>query len=94
MPERPLILVTNDDGVLAPGLWVLAEAAEQVGEVVVVAPEREMSGVSHAITLHRPMRVKRNANGGHALNGTPVDCVYLGLNHIASRRLGSRKCEH
>ena len=86
MPETPLSLVTNDDGVLSPGLWVLAEAARRLGEVLVVAPEREMSGISHAITLHRPMRVRKAESGGFALDGTPVDCVYLGMHHLADRR--------
>ncbi len=86
MSERPLILITNDDGVLASGLNVLAKAAAEVGEALVVAPEREMSGVSHAITLHRPLRVRRLAEGRFAVDGTPVDCVFVAFNHLAARR--------
>lgn len=83
--QRPLILVTNDDGILSPGLRVLAEAARQLGEALVVAPDREMSAVSHAITLHRPIRILETTEG-HALTGTPVDCAYMGIHHIAPRR--------
>jgi 5'-nucleotidase len=85
MAERPLILVTNDDGILAPGLRALAAAARQLGDALVVAPDREMSAVSHAITLHRPLRVLATTEG-YALSGTPVDCAYMGIHHIAKRR--------
>lgn len=82
---KPLILVTNDDGILSPGLQVLADAARTLGEVVVAAPDREMSAVSHSITLHSPIRVQVTKNG-HALSGTPVDCAYLGIYHVAPRK--------
>ena len=76
-------LVTNDDGVHAPGLEALVEALSQLGEVVVVAPDRERSATAHAITLHMPLRVEKvSRNGafyGHAVSGTPVDCVKLAL---------------
>ena len=74
-----LILVTNDDGVHAPGLAALAEAMEPLGEVWVVAPEREQSACGHALTLHRPLRPHQWGERRFALNGTPSDCVNLGV---------------
>ncbi len=74
-----LILVTNDDGVHAPGLAALAEALDDLGEVWVVAPEREQSACGHALTLHRPVRVQQVAERRFAVNGTPSDCVNLGV---------------
>jgi 5'-nucleotidase len=76
------ILVTNDDGIHAPGLAVLAETLGSRHEVVVVAPDRERSAVSHAITLNVPLRAVRVRNGagyGLAVSGTPADCVKLAL---------------
>jgi len=77
--ERPNILVSNDDGIHAPGLVALAEALEAVGQVFVVAPDRERSAVGHALTLHRPLRVESVAPRRFAVNGTPSDCVNLGI---------------
>ena len=74
-----LILVTNDDGVHAPGLAALAAALEDLGEVWVVAPEREQSACGHALTLHRPVRVHEMGERRFAVNGTPSDCVNLGV---------------
>src|SRR5262245_41262180 len=74
-----VILVTNDDGIHAAGLTALAEALEPLGEVYVVAPDREQSAVGHALTLHRPLRVDRVAERRFAVNGTPSDCVNLGV---------------
>jgi len=79
------ILVTNDDGIQAPGLRALAEALQAVGEVTVVAPEHEQSAVGHAITLHQPLRVRLlDAAGGGwwAVQGTPADCVGLGIRKL------------
>jgi len=73
------ILVTNDDGVLAPGLALLAEACAAVGTVTVVAPDREQSGTSHSLTLHRPLRPTRRPDGAWQIDGTPTDCVMLAL---------------
>jgi 5'-nucleotidase len=73
------ILVTNDDGVLAPGLALLAEACAVVGTVTVVAPDREQSGTSHSLTLHRPLRPTRRPDGAWQIDGTPTDCVMLAL---------------
>src|SRR5499433_3910035 len=75
----PVILVTNDDGIHAPGLGALADALTPLGEVYVVAPDREQSAVGHALTLHRPLRVDRLGDRRFAVNGTPSDCVNLGV---------------
>ncbi len=74
-----VILVTNDDGVHAPGLTSLAAALGELGEVYVVAPDREQSAVGHALTLHRPLRVEQVGERRFAVNGTPSDCVNLGI---------------
>jgi 5'-nucleotidase len=73
------ILVTNDDGVLAPGLALLADACSEVGDVTVVAPDREQSGTSHSLTLHRPLRPARRPDGAWQIDGTPTACVMLAL---------------
>lgn len=77
--DRPNILVSNDDGVYAAGIAALATALEAVGEVYVVAPDRERSAVGHAVTLHRPLRVDRLGPRRFAVNGTPSDCVNLAI---------------
>ena len=74
-----VILVTNDDGIHAQGLSALAQALESLGEVFVVAPDREQSAVGHALTLHRPLRVDQVGERRYAVNGTPSDCVNLGV---------------
>ncbi len=73
------ILVTNDDGIDSPGLTVLAETLKTIGEVWVVAPDRERTAVAHAVTLHKPLRLHRLAPRTFSVNGTPVDCVNLAL---------------
>ena len=73
------ILVTNDDGIHSPGLTALAEALAALGEVWVVAPDRERTAVAHAVTLHKPLRVQKLAPRTFSVNGTPVDCVNLAL---------------
>ena len=83
---KPLILVTNDDGVAAPGIRAVAEALRDVGDVVVAAPDRERSAASHSISLDRPLRVDEVEQGVYAIDGTPVDCVYLALLHLVPRR--------
>jgi 5'-nucleotidase len=77
--RRPLILLTNDDGVHAAGLRALRQAAETVGDVVIVAPTREQSAQSHALTLDRPLRHIEHEKNVHSVDGTPADCVYLAL---------------
>jgi 5'-nucleotidase len=74
-----VLLVTNDDGVHAPGLAALAHALDALGDVYVVAPEREQSACGHALTLHRPLRVQRVRERWFAVNGTPSDCVNLAV---------------
>jgi len=82
---KPLILVTNDDGVMAPGIRAVAAALREVGEVVVCAPDRERSAASHALTLDRPLRVDELEPGVFAVDGTPADCSYLALLHLVPR---------
>ncbi|MEG6615591.1 5'/3'-nucleotidase SurE [Peptococcaceae bacterium 1198_IL3148] len=77
-------LVSNDDGIQAPGINALRKALEQIGDVTVVAPDRERSATGHGITVYRPLRAKKveyqNSNSiGYAVDGTPADCVKLGL---------------
>ncbi|HRP22653.1 MAG TPA: 5'/3'-nucleotidase SurE [Thauera sp.] len=73
------ILVSNDDGYFAPGIAALAEALSTLGDVTVVAPERDRSGASNSLTLDRPLSLKRTANGFYHVNGTPTDCVHLAV---------------
>ncbi|HEX9625627.1 MAG TPA: 5'/3'-nucleotidase SurE [Acidiferrobacterales bacterium] len=73
------ILLSNDDGYLAPGLACLAEALRRHAEVDVVAPERDRSGASNSLTLTRPLRVQQGANGFYYVDGTPTDCVHLAI---------------
>jgi 5'-nucleotidase len=77
------ILVTNDDGITAPGLHALYLAMAELGEVTIVAPDAEQSAVGHAITTMTPLRIKEVTLGsgisGHAINGTPADCVRLAI---------------
>jgi 5'-nucleotidase len=82
----PLILVSNDDGIHSAGLAALTIALEPIGEVVVVAPDREQSACSHALTLHRPLRIDEVQPGRFAVDGTPTDCVNLAVNAIVKRR--------
>jgi 5'-nucleotidase len=85
--DRPRILVTNDDGIHAPGLQVLERVARAIGEDVwVVAPERNNSGAGHSLTLRRPLRVRRAAERHFAVDGTPTDCVLLALQSIIRDR--------
>lgn len=89
MEERPLILISNDDGVYAKGLKELTDVMRLFGDVVVIAPERAMSGMSSAITVDEPIRItKMESETGYVLykcNGTPVDCVKVGFNHLLDR---------
>src|SRR4030042_7126151 len=82
------ILVTNDDGVRSEGLMVLAKALHPIGNVYVVAPETEKSAMAHSLTLHRPLRVEKIKRNVYAVNGTPADCVHLGVNAILPERPG------
>ncbi|HTL62793.1 MAG TPA: 5'/3'-nucleotidase SurE [Nitrospira sp.] len=84
--SRPHILITNDDGIHSAGLTALAKALTRVGEVWVVAPDRERTAVAHAVTLHKPLRIHEVGKRVYAVNGTPVDCVNLALLNILPSR--------
>ena len=73
------ILLSNDDGYFAPGIDHLARALADLGEITVVAPERDRSGASNSLTLDRPLSLRRTANGFYHVNGTPTDCVHLAV---------------
>ena len=73
------ILLSNDDGYFAPGIDHLARALVDLGEITVVAPERDRSGASNSLTLDRPLSLRRTANGFYHVNGTPTDCVHLAV---------------
>ena len=80
------ILCTNDDGYLAVGVGVLASAAQALGSVTVVAPDREQSAASNSLTLHHPLRVRRSVDGALVVDGTPTDCVILAINELMDAR--------
>lgn len=79
-------LCTNDDGILAHGLGCLVSAASEVGEVTIVAPDREQSATSHSLTLHHPLRPVRRADGAFQVDGTPTDCVMLAIEALMPER--------
>src|SRR5213075_2432737 len=79
-------LATNDDGILAHGLECLVEAAEPLGEVTVVAPDREQSATSHSLTLHHPIRPVRRGERKYQVDGTPTDCVMLAVEALMEQR--------
>jgi 5'-nucleotidase len=88
--EQPLILVTNDDGITAPGIRALVEAALPLGKVVVVAPDKPQSGMGHAITLGQHLRLTKvpylDGVEAYACSGTPVDCVKLAVDKVFHRK--------
>ena len=73
------ILISNDDGYRAPGIRCLADTLQQVGQVTVVAPDRDRSGASNSLTLDNPLRVRQAGNGYTYVEGTPTDCVHLAI---------------
>ncbi|HEX7479690.1 MAG TPA: 5'/3'-nucleotidase SurE [Polyangiales bacterium] len=79
MTDRPVILITNDDGVQAKGIRALRQAVQPLARVIVVAPTREQSASSHSITIDRPLRHIEHEPDVHSIDGTPADCVYLAL---------------
>ena len=83
---RTRILVTNDDGVASPGIHAVAAALRELGDVWIVAPDRERTAVGHAVTLHKPLRITKMAPRVFMVNGTPVDCVNLALAKILPAR--------
>ena len=82
---KPLIVATNDDGVAAEGLRILAEAVAGLGDVIVCAPSEERSGSSHAITFHTHLRAEPVREGVFQVSGTPVDCTYLAMHKLCGR---------
>jgi len=82
----PLILLTNDDGITSPGLTALGRAVRSLGQVVVIAPDRDNSAVSHALTMNRPLRVQKISNSMYTLDGTPTDCVAVGIGKILKKK--------
>ena len=84
--ERPLILVSNDDGIRSAGLRALADGLEGLGEVVVVAPDRERSATGHSLTLTRPLRVTAVDANWYSVDGTPTDCITLAVMELLPRR--------
>jgi 5'-nucleotidase len=87
--NRPLVLLSNDDGYRSLGINALAAALRQVADVVVCAPETEQSAASHALSLHRPLRLFRHGEGTFSVDGTPADCVYVAL--YSERRVLPRR---
>lgn len=91
MKKRPYILVTNDDGILAPGIQKLIQIMEKIGDVVVVAPDKPQSAMGHAITIHNTLEVKKitQSEGGtqqYSCTGTPVDCVKIAVNELLTHK--------
>ena len=88
--ERLYVLISNDDGITSQGLFALVNEIKQVADVVVVAPDSQKSAVSHAITVHNPLRVEPvEINGqffGYAVNGTPADCVKLAVRNLLEKK--------
>src|SRR6478752_791485 len=80
--ERPLVLLSNDDGYSSRGIAALRTALGRHFDVVVVAPETEQSATSHSLSLHRPLRLRETEPGVFAIDGTPADCVYVALHSI------------
>src|SRR4030043_2473406 len=88
MSDRLIILLTNDDGIHSKGIIVLAKALQEIGNVFVVAPDREESAIAPSLTLHRPLRVEKIRKNFYAVDGTPADCVHLGVNVLLPERPG------
>jgi 5'-nucleotidase len=90
--NRPLILITNDDGITAPGIMVLVEIMKELGDVVVIAPDKPQSGMGHAITINSTLRINKTHVHGtdtreeYSCSGTPVDCVKIAVNKILHRK--------
>ena len=90
MPDKPLILITNDDSVKAPGIRALIDIVRPFGKVVVLAPDRPQSGTAHAVTINIPLRIELISQEEdyeeYTCNGTPADCVKLAFKVILKRR--------
>ena len=83
-----VILVTNDDGVHSPGLVALYKTMQDLGEAYIVAPDRERSAAGHSLTMHRPLKAEEIREGVFSVNGTPTDCVTLGINKLLPEKPG------
>jgi len=83
---KKIILISNDDGIHSEGIKSLAGALKRVGEIFVVAPDRERSAASHSLTLHRPLRVEKHGSNIYAVDGTPTDCINIAVNGILKKR--------
>ena len=79
-------LITNDDGIQSPGLEALVQALSSIAECMVIAPDRDNSAVSHSLTMNRPLRVTKLKDNVYTLDGTPTDCVAIGLNKIVGQK--------
>lgn len=86
MNTRPLILVTNDDGITAPGIRTLIEVMKTLGDVIVVAPDSPQSGMGHAITINSTLFINKVSDNEYSCSGTPADCVKIAVNEILDRR--------
>lgn len=84
--NAPLILVTNDDGIHAPGLKALFQAMQSLGRPVIIAPEHDNSAASHSLTMDRPLRVRNIDPHTYTINGTPTDCVTIGISKILAEK--------
>lgn len=88
--KKPLILIVNDDGITAPGIRALKEVAETIGEIIIVAPDSPQSGMGHAITLNKPLRLHKSNvfsnTEAYECSGTPVDCVKIAVNQVLKRK--------
>ncbi len=76
------ILITNDDGIHSPGISALQQAMNDIGQTIVIAPDRDNSAVSHSLTMNRPLKIHKLDDNFYTINGTPTDCVALGLKKI------------
>ncbi len=81
-----VILVTNDDGVHSPGIIALYRTMKNLGDAYIVAPDRERSAAGHSLTLHRPLKVEEIREHVYSINGTPTDCVTLGINKLLPKK--------
>lgn len=86
MKKIPLILLTNDDGFYANGIEILYDKMKTMGDVYIVAPDRERSATSLSLTLHHPLRVKSIESHIYAVDGTPTDCIYLAVRKLLPRK--------
>lgn len=89
--SKPLILITNDDGIVAPGIRALIEVMKEIGEVVVVAPDSPQSAMGHAITINNTLKLEKvhldkEITQEYSCSGTPVDCVKIAVNEILKRK--------